>query len=281
MQHSTTHQTTARSLKIGVFDSGLGGLSVVRALIDLIDQSASPLIIDYVADSNHAPYGEKSHHFIIERSKIISNWLIERQIDVLVIACNTATTHAISELRTQHPNLLIVGVEPGIKPASEQTKTGYVGVIATQATLNSARFKLLTQRHGSQCQFICQVGHGWVEAVEQGHANSHTDTQTLIRQVLEPINQSPADVLVLGCTHYPFLNHHIQKIAPHYTVIDTSNAIAQQVSRLVQNTIFPAVVIPPKAAQLNCFTTGSAQRMQSFLSYLKLAAQTQVSELAI
>jgi glutamate racemase len=277
MQYSPTLQTTEHSLKIGVFDSGLGGLSVVRALID---QSSSPLIIDYVADSNHAPYGEKSHRFIIERSKIIANWLIERHIDLLVIACNTATTHAIEELRNQHPNLLLVGVEPGIKPASEQTKTGYVGVVATQATLNSDRFKLLTELHGKDCQFICQVGHGWVEAVEAIN-QSHTDTHSLIRQVLAPINETLADVLILGCTHYPFLDHHIRHLAPHYNVIDTSNAIAQQVSRLVQRDISSTIALATQTAQLNCFTTGSAQRMQHFLDYLKLAAQTRVSELTI
>lgn len=263
------------TLKIGVFDSGLGGLSVVRALIELIAQRVSSLTIDYVADSNHAPYGEKTHSFIVERSKTIADWLIKRQVDVLVIACNTATTQAIQQLRIQYPNILLVGVEPGVKPAAELTQTGVVGVIATQATLNSVRFKLLTERHGEQCQFICQIGQGWVEAIEQGISDSNTLAQ-LIRQALAPIDKTPADVLVLGCTHYPFLSHHIQHIAPRYKLVDTSKAIAQQVSRLLSDRL-----LAPQKTQLNCFTTGSVQRIQDFLECLQLDAQTRIQFLAI
>jgi glutamate racemase len=250
-------------------------LSSVQALLKLSDVLKINLEIEYVADSANAPYGPKTTDFIINRCILISDFLIKKKVDLIVVACNTATTKAIEALRLSYPNRLWVGIEPGIKPASAMTQTGTIGVLATKATLESKRFQYLLEQFnknnaGNTCSFICQVGYGWVEAVEKGQLNTE-ETFDLVKQTLKPINQSNADTLVLGCTHYPFLKPLVERaLETQCHVIDTSEAVAQQTLRLIQKNIKQSSSIShsPQFIQLNAYTTGDEDQLKGFLTVL-------------
>lgn len=191
---------------IGVFDSGLGGLSVLRAVRERLPDEA----LVYVADSRHAPYGPRDDVFIVERTLAIGEWLVAQGAKALVVACNTATAQSIAIVRERLP-IPLVGVEPGIKPAALHSKTRVAGVLATQATLRSARFEALLARHAADCRFLCQPGHGLVEAIERGDTGSPA-LRALLASYLEPMLEAGADTLVLGCTHYPFLGAAIRDV---------------------------------------------------------------------
>ncbi|TAM48885.1 MAG: glutamate racemase [Paraburkholderia sp.] len=213
---------------IGIFDSGLGGLSVLRAVRAQLPHEA----LLYVADSQHAPYGLRDNEFITARTLAIGKWLVSRGAKALVVACNTATAESIALARAQL-SIPIIGVEPGIKPAASQSASRIAGVLATQVTLRSERFRALIERYAADCRFICQPGHGLVEAVER----CETDTpavRALLASYIEPMLTAGADTLVLGCTHYPFLDAAIREIAgSRLTLIDTSVAIARQLERVL------------------------------------------------
>jgi glutamate racemase len=213
---------------IGVFDSGLGGLSVLRALRAQVPDEA----IIYVADSLYAPYGERDDDFIADRTLAICEWLVKQGAKVLVVACNTATAQSIALVRERLP-IPLVGVEPGIKPAALQSKSRVAGVLATQVTLRSARFQTLLERYASDCRFLCQPGHGLVQAIERCDIGS-AELRALLDSYLQPMLDAGADTLVLGCTHYPFLDAAIRDIVgDRMTLIDTSVAIARQVERVL------------------------------------------------
>jgi len=213
---------------VGVFDSGLGGLSVLRAIRAALPHE--PLL--YLADSRYAPYGPRDDDFIADRALAIGAWLVERGAKALVVACNTATAQSVQLLR-ERLDVPIVGVEPGIKPAALASKTRVAGVLATASTLNSARFAALLARHGRDCRFICQPGHGLVDAIETGDIGSPA-LRALLTGYLSPMLAQHADTLVLGCTHYPFLSDMLRDIAgERLDVIDTSIAIARQLERLL------------------------------------------------
>lgn len=215
---------------IGIFDSGLGGLSVARAIRAALPHET----LIYCADSRHAPYGPRSDAFIVARSLAVGQWLRAQGAKALVVACNTATAHAITALRDTFavpPGLPVIGVEPGIKPAAAQSARRVVGVLATAATLRSHRFQRLLAAHGGDCRFICQAGHGLVEHIERGDTASPA-VFALLRQYLIPMLDAGADTLVLGCTHYPFLAPAIRGLAgDRLTLIDTGEAIARQLVR--------------------------------------------------
>lgn len=225
---SSALATPSNQAPIGIFDSGLGGLSVLRAVRALLPHEA----LLYVADSQHAPYGSRDNEFITERTLAIGKWLVSQGAKALVVACNTATAEAIALARTQL-SISIIGVEPGIKPAASQSASRIAGVLATQVTLRSERFRSLIERYAADCRFICQPGHGLVEAVER----CETDTpavRALLASYIEPMLTAGADTLVLGCTHYPFLDAPIRAIAgSRLTLIDTSVAIARQLERVL------------------------------------------------
>lgn len=213
---------------IGIFDSGLGGLSVLRAARTLLPAET----FVYVADSRHAPYGERDDAFITERTLAIGEWLIGQGAKALVVACNTATAQSIAAVRTQLP-IPLVGVEPGIKPATLVSRSRVAGVLATQATLRSERFRALLERHAADCRFMCQPGHGLVQAVERGDTGS-PELRALLASYLEPMLAAGADTLVLGCTHYPFLDDTIRTLAENrLALVDTSDAIARQLGRVL------------------------------------------------
>jgi len=212
---------------IGVFDSGVGGLSILDEALRQLPQDN----FIYLADSANAPYGEKSADWITLRSLELCRYLVAQGCEAIVVACNTATAEAIAQIRLALPQIPIIGVEPGIKPAAMQTENGIVGVLATQATLNSDKFNALLATLPGECQFIKQAGAGLVPLIEAGQIDS-VATLTLLEQHLTPIRLAGADTLVLGCTHYPFLSPLIRKIIGNkINLIDTGDAVIKQLAR--------------------------------------------------
>ncbi len=188
----------------------------------------------YLADSAHAPYGEKSSDWITARSLALCNYLASNGCDAIVVACNTATAEAIKQIR-EALSIPIIGVEPGIKPAAMQSQNNIVGVLATEATLKSDKFNALLNTLPSDCQFIKQAGAGLVPLIESGNADGE-ETLELLAKHLEPIQDAGADTLVLGCTHYPFLRKAIRKLlGESITLIDTSDAVVRQLKRQLES----------------------------------------------
>ena len=188
----------------------------------------------YLADSANAPYGERSSDWIAQRSLALCQYLASQGCDAIVVACNTATAEAIKQIRA---DLLIpvIGVEPGIKPASMRTQNGIVGVLATEATLKSDKFNALLATLPGNCQFIKQAGAGLVPLIEAGKADSE-ETLELLAKHLEPIQDAGSDTLVLGCTHYPFLRKSIRKLlGDSISLIDTSDAVVRQLKRQLES----------------------------------------------
>ncbi|WP_028222218.1 glutamate racemase [Paraburkholderia oxyphila] len=213
---------------IGIFDSGLGGLSVLRAVRAHLPAEQ----IVYAADSRYAPYGQRDDDFIADRTLAICEWLVAQGAKALVVACNTATAQSIALVR-ERLSIPLVGVEPGIKPAALISKSRVAGVLATQVTLRSARFQALVERHAADLRVLCQPGHGLVEAVERCDVSSPALVE-LLRGYVEPMLDAGADTLVLGCTHYPFLDTAIRSIVgERMTLVDTSVAIARQLERVL------------------------------------------------
>lgn len=214
---------------IGIFDSGIGGLSVLEHIRTLLPKEQ----LIYVSDRAHLPYGDKDKTYILERSRIIAQFLISRQVKAVVIACNTATAAAAKELRETY-RIPIIGMEPGVKPAISKSQSGMIGVLATHGTLNSSKFKTLVQHHANGSEIIICPCHGWVEAIEQ-NGHDHKITRQLVSQQLKPILELGVDTLVLGCTHYPFLKALISTTAgPDISIIDTGPAVAKQLQRQLE-----------------------------------------------
>ena len=219
--------------RIGVFDSGLGGLTVVRALREHLPG----VEIVYIADTAHAPYGEKTHEQIRHYSDRLTRYLIaEHRIDALVVACNTATSAAINHLRETFPDLVIVGTEPGIKPALSQTRSHKVGILATPATLAGDKYQELADRlyNGTEVTLYEQACPGLVEQIEQGQVDT-PETEAMLEQWLAPMRRAGVDTIVLGCTHYPLAAETIRRVMGEpVTLIETGNAIAQRLKALLQ-----------------------------------------------
>jgi len=214
-------------LRIGVFDSGLGGISVLREIRRRMPAAA----VVYVADSAWAPYGSRSEEFIRQRAHALSRFLVEQGADMIVVACNTATAAAVPMLR-QSMQLPIVGMEPAVKPATAATRSGIVGVLATVGTLQSARFAALLDQFGGDIRVLTRACPGLVEQVEAGDIDG-SRTRMLARQYTLPLLEAGADTLVLGCTHFVFLRPLIEAIAgPDVRVIDTGEAVARRVEQV-------------------------------------------------
>lgn len=221
------------SRPIGVFDSGLGGLSVLREIRALLPNED----LLYCADSGHAPYGEKPQHLIAARSLELCGFLLEQGAKALVIACNTATAAAAQAIRERWPEVPVIGMEPAVKPATAATKKGVVGVLATTGTLESARFAALLDQFGKEVRVLTRPGVGLVEAVERGEQGS-ARLFSLLESHLHPLLVGGADVIVLGCTHYVFLREQVEAIVgPQVRVIDTGAAVARQVQRKLASVV--------------------------------------------
>ena len=214
---------------IGIFDSGVGGLSVFREIRKLLPEEK----YIYYSDNAHCPYGEKSVSYIIGRAREITSFLISKGAEIIVVACNTATAAAIATLRDEFP-VRFIGMEPAVKPACRMTKTRIVGVIATERSLQGEKFLSTLARYGEGVEVIKSVGEGWVEAVE--HSEEQTaETEQAVRRVVEPIIERGADVLVLGCTHYPFLKDVVCRVVGDrkVAVIDSGEAVEKRVESLL------------------------------------------------
>jgi len=213
-------------MRIGVFDSGLGGLTVVQAMTKVIKGAE----IFYVADTKNAPYGEKTPEQILQYSLNITQYLINTyQIEALILACNTATSSAIKHLREMYPSLIIIGTEPGIKPAIEQTRTGKIGVLATPATLKGSKYQALANTLSStkDVTLFEQACPGLVEQIEEGKTHS-LETKMLLENWLIPMKENNVDTIVLGCTHYPLVSHMIEDIMQsNVKLVHTGHAIAK------------------------------------------------------
>jgi glutamate racemase len=243
---------------IGVFDSGVGGLSVLKALRAELPHED----FVYVADSGFAPYGERDALFVIERSRRIARHLIEKShppIKALVVACNTATASAIAMMRQDYPDLPIVGVEPALKPAIAASRTHRIGVMATRGTLESDKFKALKQSLSEQATFICQPCDGLADAIERDDASQIV---ALCEEYTRAIGQfgikdGEVDTLVLGCTHYPFVRQHLQHLlGSQIGLIDNGEPVARQTRR-----VLTALASPDETGHLQLFTTAAPQNL--------------------
>jgi glutamate racemase len=252
---------------IGVFDSGIGGLSVLKHIRTCLPHES----LLYFADSGYAPYGGKTEEEIVARSLAIAGFLLQRNAKALVVACNTATAAAIKALRERYASLPLVGVEPGLKPAAASTKTGIVGVMATARTLSSTKFNLLREQIGaaSNVLFLPVPCVGLADQVEKGELHS-TATATLVRGYVEPLLEQGADTLVLGCTHYPFVQPLIEEIisrvtSRQITIVDTGEPIARQLVRLLTER---GLLHDNDHGAIHGYTTGSETALRTAFSRL-------------
>jgi glutamate racemase len=215
---------------IGIFDSGIGGLSVWREIVRQLPMENSL----YLADQAHVPYGYRSMEEIRMFCVSIVDFLLEQGAKIIVIACNAASAAALHYLRGLYPDVPFVGMEPAVKPAAGRTQTGIVGVIATQTTFQGQLFADLIGQYGNHVKVLTRIGHGLVETVEAGALDT-PETESLLKKCISPLISAGADQLVLGCTHYPFLMPVIKKLAgPGVSVIDPAPAVALQVARIVK-----------------------------------------------
>jgi len=214
---------------IGVFDSGVGGLTILRA----VRQALPCEHLVYVADAAYVPYGQKSPEQIRHRAESIGAFLVRQRVKAIVVACNTATAAAIDALRASLP-IPIVGVEPAIKPAVAATRSGVVGVLATPATLASERYRSLIERFAGGMRILAQPCAGLAEYIERGDLDGER-TEQLLRGFVEPLLAERADVIVLGCTHYPLVAHIVQRLSgPGVAVIENGTAVAREVARQLE-----------------------------------------------
>lgn len=267
---------------IGVFDSGVGGLSVLRHIHAQLPNEH----LLYFADSGFAPYGDKPEHVVAERSLAIAAFLVARGAKALVVACNTATVAAIRLIREHYPHMPIVGVEPGLKPAAAASRNGKVGVLATECTLGGAKFLQLRDQvaRANEVEFLLQGCTGLADQIELGELDSAATTAMLERYIVPLLNQG-ADTLVLGCTHYPFVTATIGAVVRAATtrevvLIDTGDAVARQLARLLA---LAGCASPGghQPARIEGFTTASATALSvAFSSLLGMAAPVSEVELA-
>ena len=237
-------------IKIGVFDSGEGGLSVLKEITRLLPESEYV----YYSDNAHCPYGEKSPEYIQDRARAITERLLKEGADVIVVACNTATAAAISVLRSEysdassqevrdrvqkltggrHDHICFIGMEPAVKPAALGTRTGVVGVLATAGTLKGSKYLKTKESVDDQVNVFEHVGRGFVELVEEGRL-SGIEAEDVVKASLGPLLSAGADIIVLGCTHYPFLLPVLQKVAgPDIRFIDPAPAVARQLVHVLE-----------------------------------------------
>lgn len=219
---------------IGIFDSGIGGLSVFREIRKVLPEESYA----YFSDNAHCPYGEKSKEYIIERAREITRFLIGKGADIIVVACNTATAAAIVALREEF-TIRFIGMEPAVKPAAQSTRTGVVGVLATAGTLKATKYIDTRAKWAQGVRIVEHVGQGFVEIVEKGMTEG-TETDEIVKASLKPLLDEGADRIVLGCTHYPFLTGSIRKTAGllyperDIEVIDPAPAVARHLLEVME-----------------------------------------------
>jgi glutamate racemase len=247
---------------IGVFDSGIGGLSVLKAL--RAEMPHEHFI--YIADSGHAPYGERDEAHVLERSRAVTRYLLGQNVKAMVIACNTATAAAIHLLRAEHSGLTLIGVEPALKPAVALSRTARIGVMATRGTLSSAKFTALLAAQAGQADFVLQPCDGLADAIERSAQTGETaETIALCTHYtgamgLFGTEPGQIDTLVLGCTHYPFASDHLRaRVGAGVQIIDNCEAVARQTRRLLHG----QEIASAAPGQVSLFTTGQPYTLQA------------------
>lgn len=241
---------------IGLFDSGIGGTSIWKEIHKLLPNENTI----YLADSKHAPYGQKSKEEIIALSKKNTDFLIDKGCKIIVVACNTATTNAIKELRASY-DVPFIGIEPAIKPAAFHSKTQKIGILATKGTLNSDLFHEAVQLY-KNTEIIEQIGYELVDLIEAGQIHSSKMTK-LLNEYLQPMIKKNIDYLVLGCSHYPYLVDQIQAILPpHVHIIDSGEAVAKQTQRVLEKN---NLLNQTSANQHLFYSNGNSQILQQII----------------
>ena len=252
----------AAAAPIGIFDSGVGGLSVLREIRSLLP--AQPLI--YLADQRHVPYGPRSLAEVRAFSSAVTRFLLSQGARLIVVACNAASAAALRELRREFPAVPFVGMEPAVKPAAEQTRSGVVGVLATPATFQGALYASVVERFAQGVTLLQDTCPGLVGQIEAGDL-SGPQTRSILENALLPMLAQGIDTVVLGCTHYPFVIPLIREIAgPGVRVIDPAPAVARQAARLLESHGLLAEGEDPAPARY--LTSGEPRRLEALLPLL-------------
>jgi glutamate racemase len=262
-EHSTPNlpNQTKESI-IGVFDSGVGGLSILQSLYHLLPNQ--PIL--FVADQAHVPYGPRPLDQVREFSVAITEFLLSQGAEIIVVACNTASAAALTYLRNKFPHIPFVGMEPAVKPAAEQTKSGVVGVLATPATFQGALYASVVERFASHVTILQNTCVGLVEEIEAGDLNG-TKIRAILENALNPMLDAGIDTVVLGCTHYPFAIPLIQEITgPNVRVINPAEAVARQTKRILEKYGTPAAAQTP--ATPTCYSSGDPQALKTLSGLL-------------
>ena len=242
---------------IGIFDSSVGGLSLLPTMTRLLPHED----FYYLADEAYSPYGEKPENFLLERSIQITQHLLSQNCKLIVVACNTATTQVIEQLRDRF-SIPFIGIEPAIKPAAQHSKANKIGVLATRGTLNSELFRNNLSKNTQNVEVLTQVGKGLVKIVEEGNLNN-SKAKELLTAYLTPMIDQGIDQLVLGCTHYPFLRPMIEEIVPpSIKVVDNSEAVALQVQHQLRNN--KSLNQNLKAGKISYYTTLKNSNLKHF-----------------
>ena len=250
--------------RIGIFDSGIGGLSVLRSLRRQLPQADTT----YLADARYTPWGDRSAPWVIARSLQLSAYLIDGGADLVLVACNTASTLAISALRARWPGRLFVGVEPGIKPAAAASQNGRIAVLGTSATLASARFGQLVDAHALHATLLRLPCPGLADAIEQAGASLAADQQLDARldAIARILRHAGVDTVVLACTHYPLVATALaQRLGPGVALLDTADAVVRQVLKLLGRSTadLSAGDSPPRMASMpRLLSTGASNGLQ-------------------
>lgn len=247
---------------IGVFDSGVGGLSVLKAIRAQLP--AQPVF--YFADQAHVPYGSRSLEEVRAFSSAITEFLLSLGSAIIVVACNTASAAALQELRAQYPQTRFVGMEPAVKPAAEQTRTGVVGVLATPATFQGRLYSSVVERFAKEVIILQDTCPGLVGEIEKGDMEG-AETRRILESAIRPMLEKNIDTIVLGCTHYPFVIPLIRQIAgAGVNVIDPAPAIARQTGRVLDS--LGITQLPDFQAEVRFFTSGPSAELEKLLPLL-------------
>ena len=249
--------------RIGIFDSGVGGLSVMQAIRARLPQAE----LLYAADTAYAPYGDRSEEFLCDRSERIARFLCDQGAQMIVVACNTATAAAVARLRAGSPTLALVGVEPGVKPAVALSAARRVGVLATTRTLASEKFRRLALTHADGAQLVLQACPGLADAIETADAQG-SGLDVLVERYCAPLRDAGVDVAVLGCTHYVFARALFERALPGVQLVDTAEAVARQTARLADELVgqgeASAGIPGTESPALRAWSSGSPEVLAAF-----------------
>jgi glutamate racemase len=270
---SVSRSCSPRPVRIGIFDSGVGGLSVMQAIRTRLPHAE----LLYAADTAYAPYGDRSEEFLCDRSERIARFLCGQGAQMIVVACNTATAAAVARLRAASPALPLVGVEPGVKPAVALSAARRIGVLATTRTLASDKFRRLAEAHADGATLVLQPCPGLADAIEAADA-AGSGLDVLVERYCAPLREAGIDVAVLGCTHYVFARELFERALPGVQLVDTADAIARQTARFAGDLIDRGEADAGEGFEppLRAWSSGSPQVLANFARrWLDLRADVQ------